>query len=177
MPTTSGLASTSLMLSVAVAAIAVLLGLGQWWEHRARSADLSDADRKHFFWQDLRRIIGVLLMGILAAGIYIGSRIPPRISDFPLDADFKQSIEAFAGAWVVTWINGQANPRFAALWFVTIVTLLVLLALALFDWRATRRYARRQRLALASERLEILRETFRRTDTHQNGSPPEPGTV
>jgi hypothetical protein len=175
MPTTSSLElSTSLMLSVAIAAIAVILGLRQWWEHRVRDADLSDVDHKHFFWQDLRRVSGVLLMLILALGIYVGSRIPPIISDFPLDADDKQAIRAVAGTWVDTWINGEANPRFVGLWFVVIVVLMTLLALALFDWRATRRYARRERQALAGERLKILRDTFRRADSHRNGHPQEP---
>jgi hypothetical protein len=175
MPTANSLASTSLVLSVAVATIAVLLGLRQWWEHRVRGADLSDADHTHFFRQDLRRAMGVLLMLILALGIYIGSRIPPMVSDFPLDADFKQAIRAIAGAWVDTWIHGQANPQFVALWFGVTVVLVALLALALLDWRATRRYARRQRQVLAGERLEILRKTLRRSDTRLNGSPSDPG--
>lgn len=69
MPTTSSLELlTSLVLSVAIAAIAVILGLCQWWEHLVRDADLSDLDRKHFFWQDLRRSLGVLLMLILRLG-------------------------------------------------------------------------------------------------------------
>ena len=174
MPTSSSLASTSLVLSVAVAAIAVLLGLSQWWERRARAANLSDADHKHFFRQDLRRAVGVLLMLILAVGIYIGSRIPPKVSDFPLDIEFKQAMRAVAGAWVVTWINGEASPHFVAIWFVVIVLLVTLLALALFDWRATRRYAFRQRQALAGERLEILRETFGQADADRNGSTEEP---
>jgi hypothetical protein len=171
----NGLASTSLMLSIAIATVAVLLGWRQWWEHRERAGSLSDADRRHFLRQDLRRTIGVLLMGILALGIYLGSRIPPRISDFPLDADFREALRAVAGAWVVTWVNGQANPRFVAIWLVMFVVLGILLALALFDWRATRRYARRQRQALAGERLEILRETFQQRDTQRNGLPHEPG--
>ncbi len=177
MPIADSLALISLVLSVAIAAIAVLLGLSQWWEYHVRDTDLSDADHHHFFWQDLRRTLGVLLMLILAAGIYIGSRTPPRIADFPLDADVKQAIRAVAGTWVDTWINGQINPRFVVLWFVVIVVLMTLLALALFDWRATRRYARRQRKTLAGERLAILRDTFRRADTQRNGHPqePEPG--
>lgn len=98
------------------------------------------------------------------------------ISDFPLDDDDKQAIRAVAGTWVNTWINGEANPQFVALWFVVIIVLMTLLALALFDWRATRRYAYRQRKTLAGERLEILRDTFRRSDTRRNGFPSDPGT-
>ena len=175
MPTTSSLASTSLMLSVAIAAISVILGLRQWWEHHVRDDDLSDDDLRHFFRQDLRRAVGVLLMLGLALGIYVDSRIPPMVSDFPLDKDFKEAMRVVAGCWVDTWINGQPNPQFLGLWFAMIVLLASLLAMALIDWRATRRYARRHRVTLAGERLEILRETFRRTDADRNGHPPDSG--
>src|SRR5262249_15593032 len=100
MPITSTEASTSLIVSVITTAIAVLLGLRQGWERHVRDDDLPEADLKHFFWQDLRRAIGVVLMLILAVGIYVGSRIPPIISDFPLDDDFKQAVRSVAGTWV-----------------------------------------------------------------------------
>jgi hypothetical protein len=171
----NNLALPSLVLAIAVGGIAVSLALHQWSQWRARDADLVKAERIYFFRQDLRRAVGVLLMSIIAAGIFVGSRIPPLLTDFPYDLDVRQSVRVIGGSWVETWIAGHANPQFVTIWLVVIVLLVTLLALALFDWLATRRYVHRQRQSLARERLEVLRETFRRTDASPNGHSPEPG--
>ena len=175
--TASGdLASTSLMVSMIVGGVAIALGLIQWSGSRNRDADLTEADARDFVRQDWRRGVGVVLMLLLALGIYVGSRIPPLIdTEFPYDLEVRQSVRALSGAWVETWVGGHANPLFLAIWLAVIILLVVLLALAFFDWLATRRYAHRQRSSMARERLEILRETFRRRDTLRNGNPPEPG--
>ena len=75
------LASASLLISSGITLIAAFLGLRQWYEWRAREVDLSELDRKYFFRQDLRRGLGVAVMLILAAGLYFGSRIPPKVAD------------------------------------------------------------------------------------------------
>ena len=164
------------MLSIAIGGIALSLGLHQWSQWRARDPDLVKAERAFFLRQDLRRAVGVLFMLIIALGISVGSRVPPLITKFPYDFDVRQAVRVIAGSWVESWMAGHANPQFVTAWLVVIVLLVTLLGLALFDWMATRRYAHRQRQSMARERLEILRETFRRSDTDRNGSPPEPGT-
>ena len=111
------LASTSLMISLGIALIAVFLGLRQWYETQARESDLSEFDRAYFARQDVRRGLGVALMLILAAGLSIGARIAPRV-------------------------NGRANLTFVEIWLGEIALLFVLIALAGLDWLATRRYAR-----------------------------------
>ncbi len=176
MPASGDLASTSLMVSLIVAGVAIALGLSQWSGSRDRDADLTEADARDFLRQDCRRGFGVALMLLLALGIFVGSRISPLINtEFPYDLEVRQSVRAISGAWVETWVGGRANPLFLTIWLAVIILLVILLALAFFDWLATRRYAHRQRSSMARERLEILRETFRRRDTLRDGHPPEPG--
>ena len=165
----NNLALTSLALTIALTGIAVALGLHQWSQRRHRDANLADVDRVYFFRQDWRRTAGVLVMLMIAAGIYVGSRTPPMIPRPPVDADVEQAERIIAGAWVELAMAGHANPQFLSVWLEVIVLLVVLLGLALFDWIATRRYAHRQRRIMARERLEILRDTFRRTETDRNG--------
>ncbi len=131
------LASSSLLISSGITLIAAFLGLRQWYEWRARDEDLSDRDRRYFFRQDVRRGLGVAVMLILAAGLYFGSRIPPRVA-------------------------GHANLTFVQVWLVIFSLIIVMLGLALLDWVSTRLYARRQHRSLASERQRILRETLRK---------------
>jgi hypothetical protein len=131
------LASSSLLISSGITLIAAFLGLRQWYEWRAREPDLSDRDRRYFFRQDVRRGLGVAVMLILAAGLYFGSRIPPRVA-------------------------GHANLTFVQVWLAIVSLIIVMLGLALLDWIATRLYARRQQRSLATERLRILREMLRK---------------
>jgi hypothetical protein len=169
MPIANNLAVTSLALSIAIGGIALALGLLQWSQRQTRDAEVNDADRVYFIRQDWRRAFGVLLMLIIAVGIYVGSRIPPLIPRAPLDPDVMQAVGIIAGTWVEPSIERHANPRFLTVWLVVITLLVTLLGLALFDWIATRRYAHRLRRSMALERIEILRETFRRADTDRNG--------
>ncbi len=148
------LASTSLALALLIAFCAILLGVHLWWERGRRESDLPDIDRKHFFHQDLRRALGILLMVLLAAGVYVGSRLPTRIIESPSEA--------------------HPNRLFLAVWMAVFASIILLLGLAVVDWISTRRYARRLRLAMNQERIEILRETFRRHDSARNGSAETP---
>jgi hypothetical protein len=131
------LASSSLLTSSGITLIAAFLGIRQWYEWRARESDLSYRDRVYFFRQDVRRGLGVAVMLILAAGLYFGSRIPPRVA-------------------------GHANLTFIQVWLAIVSLIMVMLGLALLDWISTRLYARRQHRSLASERERILRETLRK---------------
>ncbi|HZW32994.1 MAG TPA: hypothetical protein VFF52_19925 [Isosphaeraceae bacterium] len=169
MQTTNSLATSSLVLSIAVAAIAVALGARQWFERAAREPSLPSEDRKHFARQDLRRWIGVALMLILAVGIFAGSRIPPSVPAFPMEEGVRQGWQALAGAWIEPVILSRVNLRFVLVWTGLILLLPALLVLALFDWLATRRYAQRQRRSMAHQRIEILRQTLRPADSHHNG--------
>jgi hypothetical protein len=143
------LASTSLMISLGIALIAVFLGLRQWYETQARESDLSEFDRAYFARQDVRRGLGVALMLILAAGLSIGARIAPRV-------------------------NGRANLMFVEIWLGEIALLFVLIALAGLDWLATRRYARQYRRSMARERMKLLRDAIRESaarGSDENGKP------
>lgn len=132
------LASASTLISSGITLIAAFLGLRQWYEWRARDAELTDHDRRYFIRQDVRRGLGVAVMLILAAGLYFGSRVPPKV-------------------------DGRANLTFVHVWLAISALIIVMLGLALLDWISTRLYARRQHRSLASERQRILRETLRKT--------------
>ncbi len=106
-PTSSALISSGIVL------IAVFLGLRQWYERRARESDLSQSDSRYFFRQDVRRGVGVAVMIILAAGLFIGSRMPPKV-------------------------GGAANVVFVQTWLVISGLIIVMLGLAMIDWIATR---------------------------------------
>jgi hypothetical protein len=136
-------ASSSLLISSGITLIATFLGLRQWYERRARETDLSDLDRGYFVRQDLRRSLGVAVMLILALGLYVGSRLPPKV-------------------------GGAASLVFVEVWLAISGLIVVMLVLALVDWIATRVYARRQRRYLAAERLRLLREAIRK----EPGDPP-----
>jgi hypothetical protein len=141
------LASSSVLISTGITMIAAFLGLRQWYEWRARDAELTDDDRSYFLRQDVRRGLGVAVMLILAAGLYFGSRIPPKV-------------------------GAQANLTFVRAWLAISGLIIVMLGLALLDWISTRLYARRQHRDLASERRKILRDTFR-TKAQDGTSEPE----
>ena len=155
------LAMTSLVLSVGVGGIAVVLGLLQWSQWANRDTDLAEVDQVYFTRQDFRRALGVLLMLLLAVGIFVGSRVSPVIPILPTDVGINPE--------AVGPNSRRANPQFLTIWLGVITLLVTLLGLALFDWFATRHYAHRLRQSMARERLDVLRETFRRTDTNRNG--------
>lgn len=162
------LAWTSLALSLLVATIAALLGLRLWWERRTRDDGLPDADRRHFLYQDLRRGLGILLMASLAAGVYVGSRMPTFAVE-PRDPRLRESADAAAGAIVQAALVTHPNRQFVAVWLGIFGSTVLLLGLAMIDWIATRRYAHRHRQAIQHERLEILRDTLRHADTNGDG--------
>lgn len=141
MPIT-GEAETSLALSAVVASVAVLLAWLQWRDYRSRAATATETDRRYFALRDVRRTAGIVMLGLLAPGVYVGSRVPVFVT-------------------VPTAARGRApNPVFLAIWVSVFAVLFVLLGLAIADWIATRRYAERQRHAMAQERLELLREAL-----------------
>lgn len=127
---------SSLILSVAVSTVSTLLLVWLWLDRRNREAQLSKDDELHFSLQDTRRTVVAGIMFVLAAGLYAGARIDPRI-------------------------NGQPNVRFVELWLGIAMLVVLLLVLAMFDWVATQRYARRHRRAIVREGLEILRDEMR----------------
>jgi protein-S-isoprenylcysteine O-methyltransferase Ste14 len=129
------MASGSLFISLGVTLVAFFLGLRQWYERQSRETDLSEFDRGYFARQDLRRAIGVVVMVLLAVGMWVGARLEPTT-------------------------DRRANLGFVGVWLAVIGLIIVLLALALTDWWATRRYARRMRRSIARERVELLREAL-----------------
>ena len=126
----------SLVLSVGVAAVALMLVFWQVAERSQRPDDLSDEDHAHFRSLDRRRMLVAGIMVMLAAGVFLGSRIEPGT-------------------------RGHPNRWFLVVWLAVFWLVLCLATLALIDWAATRRYARRHRRLILREGLEILREELR----------------
>jgi hypothetical protein len=170
--TTNAEAWTSLVLSLAIGGIAILLGTLQWWDHRSRGAGPTDSERKHFVLQDIRRTIGIVLLCLLAPAIYVGSRLPTRVTEpahpgltaaDPIEGDRIREASAV-----------HPNRRFLVLWLAVFSIVAALLGLALIDWISTHRYARRQRQALIREKADLIRDTHRlaesRPDSPENGA-------
>jgi TRAP-type C4-dicarboxylate transport system permease small subunit len=149
------LAWTSLALAVLVALCAGFLGVQLWRERRSREPELPVPDRKHFLFQDMRRVFGILMMGLLAVGVYTGSRLPAFVTEV--------GAEAHPGR------KAHPNPLFLAVWLSVFAAVLILLALGLIDWISTRQFARRHRQAMDRERLELLRGTIRPSDPTGDG--------
>lgn len=137
----------SLTLAIVVVAVAAILGLSVWWDRRTRKPGLFLNDYRHFVLQDIRRIVGIICLALLAPGLYFGSRVPVFVAE-PVPPGQPAPAQAVL----------HPNRVFLGIWLSVFVLVAVLLALALIDWVATRRYARRQRSAMSVERLDILRE-------------------
>lgn len=168
MGTSDSLAWSSLALSVLVALIAAVLGLGLWRDRRSRIPAPPASDRKHFFFQDLRRGLGVILLAILSPAIYVGSRLPTFMID-PASPQPPGPDATTAGALVATAVRLHPNHRFLAVWMAVFGSVVALLVLALIDWISTRLYARRQRNAMDRERLALFREAARYSRSSEDG--------
>jgi len=148
----SDISTASVVLSSFVLLVAALLGWREWGDRRDRNPDLSPEDARHFGHQDTRRSMGIAVLGLLAVGLVIGSRIPSRIGN-------------------------KANPQFLGIWFGVFLLILFLLSLAMIDWLALRLFARRHRNEILRERIEILKEEnrlkkARNTDGNGHGDGP-----
>jgi hypothetical protein len=150
----------SLVLAALVMAAAAFLGWWQWRDVRTRSDELSPLDRNHFFRQDIRRLVGTIVLALLSVAIGFGGRMPHRV-------------------------NGVANTKFVYLWAGVIFLIAALLILALLDWISTQLYLRRHRLKLTQEGLSIVEAELRiklaqqrrhreRFDARPNGHPHPP---
>lgn len=138
-------AVASLVLSASLVVIAIALAAWLLYERRHRETHLSRDDAVHFARQDARRAAVALILGILAVGIFVGSRVSP-VAD------------------------RRMNPYFAQIWLAVSALVFALLVLAMVDWSATRAYARRHFRELARERLDFLSgELGRRTANDRNG--------
>src|SRR4051794_15368751 len=120
MPPAPEMTTASLILSSGVLFVAALLGWREWRDRRSRDPEPSPEDYAHFAGQDARRATGIVVLVLLAAGVAMGSRISPRLGN-------------------------RANPQFVGIWLGVFVLIFVSLSLAMIDWMALRRYARRQR--------------------------------
>lgn len=141
-------AAVSLALSIGIVLVALALLAWLWYERRARDPELSEFDARHFKRQDFRRGLVALILLVLAFEIFVGS---------PMEAK----------------VGGKKNYTFLLIWLSAFALILGLLLLAMFDWLATRLYARRHLQELARERLELLREEQRQLaprDGSRNGA-------
>jgi small-conductance mechanosensitive channel len=150
----SGLAS--LLMAGVVLAAAAFLGWRQWRDVRSRPPSLSPRDEGHFARQDLRRLLGTIILVLIAAAMALGAWIPDRV-------------------------GGRVNQTFINLWAGVALMMVVLLVLALLDWISTRVYARRLRRRLTDEGLSIVEDELRarialqiaqRRQEGTNGHPP-----
>jgi hypothetical protein len=132
-----GLSANTAMASGTVT-VAVFLGLWQWFDRRAREVD--DVDRVFFQHQDVRRWIGIGMMVLLAAAIFVVDPTQPTLSPQTL---------------------GQLGQL--ANLFCMIALIIGLLALALVDALATLRFARRHRRELSREHAKLMLEAILRT--------------
>jgi hypothetical protein len=139
--------TASLILSLAIAFAAVSLAMRQWSEWRNREPHLSPADRIHFSRQDWRRVIGIVVLLLLAYGVRIGSLLEPMVA-------------------------GGANPHFLMAWLVVFELIFLALGLALWDWLATRKYAARHKQSMARSRVEIFRKPARIPGSDPDFDPP-----
>jgi len=144
MPRADDIPSASVGLAAGLCLIALFLGLREWYERKARDPDLSPADNRHFWHQDMRRGLGVGVLLAIAVLALAGSRIEPRAA-------------------------GRANVLFVALWFLALTLIIVLLGLALADLLATRAYARRQRRQMLRESIEAIRHQARQAAARSRG--------
>ncbi|HEV3163965.1 MAG TPA: hypothetical protein VGZ22_08020 [Isosphaeraceae bacterium] len=147
-------ASTSLVIALFVIFAVAFLAWRQWRERQSRSPELSDADTDHFSRQDTRRLLGTIVLGLIAVGLVVGTRIP-------LNPPPSRLIRRF----------------FAGVWMAVILLLLVALVLAWLDIKATRLYARRHRHAIAEERRAFLEDAQRRRAYPGNGRSGPPGPI
>lgn len=130
-----------LLLSLGVSAVAFALLGWQWVEHRRRGPGQPD-DAAHFARQNVRRGFVAVVLLLLAAGVFLGSRMEPHL-------------------------KGKPNLRYLQTWLGVCGLILLVLLLALRDWFATRSYALRKRSAIVREGLEILREEIRLRCAHR----------
>ena len=121
----------SLALAGLVLLVAVLLGYREWRDRQRRPWDLADEDLDHFQRRDRRRSAGLSVLCILAVGIVVGSRTPPRIGP-------------------------QPNSAFLLIWLGIFALISLLLMLAMLDWVDLRRYAQHKKKAIGREHLAII---------------------
>jgi drug/metabolite transporter superfamily protein YnfA len=126
----------SLALAGLVLVAAAFLAWRQWRDVRTRPADLPPLDRNHFARQDLRRVVGTIVLALLGVAIAFGGQMPHMI-------------------------NGQANTKFIQLWAGVAFLIAALLMLAMLDWISTRLYFKRHRQRLTNEGLSIVEAELR----------------
>ncbi|WZO99783.1 hypothetical protein EP7_001396 [Isosphaeraceae bacterium EP7] len=131
------------------ALVALAAGALMAWQIRDRERrqfdDLSDEDDGYFRRQDRRRLIGGLVMLLLAVGVVVGTRIHPGEPRRP-------------------------NFDFVRIWIGVGALLLFLLGLAMRDWIETRFYALRHREIIRLARLQLLEDELNRRRSANAGS-------
>jgi hypothetical protein len=134
------LPSASLALACSLGAVAIFLGLREWYERNARDPDLSDVDYEHFQRQDRRRGMGIGVLLLLAMLLPLGSSLTPGP-------------------------NSDENLSFLIIWILVLALVVALLVLAVLDWLATRTYARRHRKQILRESIESIRQSAQAENT------------
>jgi hypothetical protein len=137
-----------LALAASVIGVTLLLGGWDWVERRRLWPNPSDEDAAYFASRDVRRRIVAAIMVLMAGLVLVGSRTPHEL-------------------------EGRPNPLFVWVWVAAIVLVIPLLALAMVDWLAVRRHARRHRNAILREGMKLLEDELkRRAPPHTNGQVP-----
>ncbi|GIW86977.1 MAG: hypothetical protein KatS3mg108_1301 [Isosphaeraceae bacterium] len=129
-------AAETLLIAAGLLTVDLLLVIAHLRERSRREAPLDDADRKYFANRDKRRWTGSVLMAVAAILMMATARIEPR-------GDL------------------AASRLYVLLWLGVLTLVAGLLALALSDWVANRRYAARHRRQLIAERDRLVAEAAR----------------
>lgn len=139
-------ATETLIAAAVVLTLAVLFGARQWLDRRRRDhqTDLTEDDARHLASRDWRRWGVAAILGLIGLLMIASTRI-----------DVRRGPDA-ARLWGWTWLGVLALT-------------VVLLVLALIDWRATAADARRQVRALAEEHRALLTDAIRYRDSQRDG--------
>jgi hypothetical protein len=154
-------------LSASIILAAVLIGVACYSAVRQRQTlaqlhsdiELSADDRRYLHRRAIARIVGAVFMCLLAILIVGGVVLEGSLQDLhpeepvvPPPESAKESLRILAGYWIGT-----------------VLVLMVVMMLAVFDWVATARYGARQRRQLLEESREALAAEVERIRHDRHG--------
>ena len=141
MPATFSGSKEGLAIAAGVLALTMIFAWKQWGEWRDREADLSHDDTRYYRHKNIRRALGISILGWIGIGMIVGSLLDPKT-------------EKLTFLWV---------------WLGVGVLVLLSILLAFLDWFANFSFAARHRRLLIEERLKLIEEEYRQKAARSNG--------